>query len=384
MKHIREIIPVAKQITDEYDLCDNCLGRLFTKQMNLSSNKSLGKKLRMSITASSKKCHICKNLLDNLASYLKLMLDVSNKYDFSSIVVGALIKPSIIDRDDHIRSKYKLRGIDSIKTDITKELGHQFIKKTRKIIEPLNPDLTFTINFTDETCHVRSKPILLYGQYTKSQRGLPQKQKPCANCIGKGCRTCNFHGISEYTSVEGKISEFLFDKLGGTTTKFTWVGGEDKSSLVLGSGRPFYVRIQNPIKRYVRMPKNTALDSIGLHNCRIVNEPPSSPIKFNSSIRIKIVTENEILSSDIKKLKNIIDYPVIVYEKSAKRSEKIISELKYRKTSKKSFTLFIRADGGLPVKRFVDGDDDVNPRISQIMNNKCTCVEFDFLEVDLK
>jgi tRNA pseudouridine synthase 10 len=311
------------------------------------------------------------------------MLDASSKYDFSSMIVGALIKPSVIDRDDYIRSKYKLRGIDSVKTDITKELGKQFIKKTKKTIDFLNPDLTFTINFKDESCQLRSKPILLHGRYTKSERGLPQKQKPCVNCSGKGCRCCNFHGISEYDSVEGKLSEFLFDKFGGTTAKFTWVGGEDKSSLVLGSGRPFFVKIQNPFKRDLVLPRKITSNSVVMHNCKIISLPPKTPIKFNSSIELKISTENEILPTTMAKLKGILNGPVVVYETSGKRSEKVISDLKYKKTSKNCFTLFIKAEGGLPVKRFVDGDD-VTPGLRQIMNDKCTCITFDFLEIDLK
>ncbi|MEK6866144.1 MAG: tRNA pseudouridine(54/55) synthase Pus10 [Thermoproteota archaeon] len=380
---IKEIIPIANQIIRDYDLCDSCLGRLFSKQLHLSSNKLLGKKLKMSVRQSSKKCFICKNLLDNLTPYLKLMLDASSKYDFSSMIVGALIKPSVIDRDDYIRSKYKLRGIDSVKTDITKELGKQFIKKTKKTIDFLNPDLTFTINFKDESCQLRSKPILLHGRYTKSERGLPQKQKPCVNCSGKGCRCCNFHGISEYDSVEGKLSEFLFDKFGGTTAKFTWVGGEDKSSLVLGSGRPFFVKIQNPFKRDLVLPRKITSDSVVMHNCKTISLPPKTPIKFNSSIELRISTENEILPTTMAKLKGILNGPVVVYETSGKRSEKVISDLKYKKTSKNCFTLFIKAEGGLPVKRFVDGDD-VTPGIRQIMNDKCTCITFDFLEIDLK
>jgi len=380
---IKEIIPTANQILKSHYLCDSCLGRLFSKQMNLSSNKLLGKKLKAYTKQSTTKCFICKNLLDNLKPYLKLMLDYSSQYDFSSIVVGALIKPSIIDRDDYIRSKYKLRGIDSVKTDITKELGKQFIKKTKKTIDFLNPDLTFTINFKDESCQLRSKPVLMHGRYTKSKRGLPQKQKSCTNCLGKGCRICNFHGISEYDSVEGKISKFIFNKFGGTIAKFTWVGGEDKDSLVLGSGRPFFVKLQNPFKRNTRMPKKINLDSIIIHNCKIISELPKTPIRFSSSITLEITTENDLLPITMTKLKNITRNPVVVYEKSGKRSEKTISDLKYKKTTKNSFTLFIKAEGGLPVKRFVDGDD-VTPGICQIMNDKCTCETFDFLEIDLK
>lgn len=383
MTTIKEILPISNQIIKKYYLCDNCLGRLFSKQLHLSSNKLLGKKLKTFIRKQPQKCYICKNLLDNLQFYLKLMLDASSKYDFSSFIIGAIIKPSIIDRDDYIRSEYKLRGIDSVKTDITKELGKQFIKKTKKTIDSLDPDLTFTLNFKDESCQLRSKSILLNGRYTKLERGLSQKQQPCANCIGKGCNECNYHGIIDYNSIEGRISKFLFDKFGGTTAKFTWVGGEDKSSLVLGAGRPFFVKIQNPTRKDILLPKKIMIDSTILHNCKILHESPKTPIKFNSSIELLVSTENEISSISLRKLKGILDSLVVVYEKSGKRIEKTIFDLKYKKISKNRFTLFILTEGGLPIKRFVVGDD-VTPSVSQILNDKCTCVTFDFLGINLK
>ena len=44
--------------------------------------------------------------------------------------------------DDFIRSKYKLKGIDSIKTDIAKELIKLFTKKTQIIENQLNKKIT--------------------------------------------------------------------------------------------------------------------------------------------------------------------------------------------------------------------------------------------------
>ena len=127
-----KIFPIAEQIIKEYDLCDNCLGRLFSKHFRSSSNKLLGKKLKKHLRTSLRKCYICKNLLSDLNPYLNLMLESSAKYDYSTMLVGSIIKPSMIDRDDYIRSKFKLRGIDGIKTDITRELAKQFTKKTKK------------------------------------------------------------------------------------------------------------------------------------------------------------------------------------------------------------------------------------------------------------
>ena len=381
MSNYQKIIPTVNQILKKYELCDNCLGRLFSKQLHLSSNKLLGKKLKKNLN-SAQKCYICKNLFDNLNYFLKLMIDVSSNYSFSSFSVGSMIKPSVIDRDDYIRSKYKLKGIDSIKTDLSRELRKSFSRKTKKIIDLLDPDVTFTINLKDESCQLRSKSIYLSGRYVKTLRGIPQKQKSCTNCSGKGCRICNFHGISEFDSIEGIISKFFFEKFGGTTAKFTWIGGEDKSSLVLGTGRPFFVKIQNPLKRNLKLT-SVMFDLLKIDNLKIIQESPKRPLKFNSSIEVKISTDDKIDSKNLKKLKDLQKSPVVVYEKSGKRSEKKVFSVKYRKNSSNAFTLFIKAEGGLPVKRFVNSDD-VSPGISQILNTSCMCQKFDFLDIEVQ
>ena len=378
MSNYEKIIPIVNKITKKYDLCDHCLGRLFSKQLHLTSNKLLGKKLNQK---SVEKCYVCKNLFDNLDHFLKLMLDASADYSFKTFSVGSMIKPSIVDRDDFIRSLYKLKGIDSIKADITKELGKLYSKKTKKIIDHLDPDITFTINLKDESCELYSKSITLSGRYVKPERGFFQKQKPCENCSGKGCRVCDFHGITEFDSIEGAISKLLFKKFGGTTTKFTWIGGEDKSSLVLGNGRPFFVKIQNPNKRNAKL-SDTTIDSIKINHLKLVYTSPKKPLKFNSTISARISTESEIDSKSLKKLKILTDSPVVVYEKSGKRSAKKIFDVKSKKHSKNMFTLIIKAEGGLPIKRFVVGDDIV-PGISKILDTPCVCVEFDFLEIEV-
>ncbi|MBT8251797.1 MAG: tRNA pseudouridine(54/55) synthase Pus10 [Nitrosopumilus sp.] len=379
MSEYQKIIPIANQILKKYPLCDNCLGRLFSKTLRLSSNKLLGKKLNQN---STKKCHICKNLFENLNYFLKLMLDTSSNYSFDTFSVGVMIKPSIVDRDDLIRSQYKLKGIDSIKTDVTRELAKSFSRQTKKNIDTQNPDVTFTVNLKDDSINLHSKSITFSGRYVKTMRGIPQKQKSCENCSGKGCRMCDFHGISEFESIEGQISKFLFEKIGGTTAKFTWIGGEDKSSLVLGTGRPFFVKLQNPLKRTLKLTSFKS-DSLKISNLKLVHESPKNPLKFNSLIQLKISTSSDVDSKSLKKLKILEKQPVVVYDKSGKRSEKKIFFIKYKKNSKNTFTLTLKTQGGLPVRRFIDGDD-VTPGISQILDNTCKCNEFDFSDIEVK
>ena len=381
MSNYSEITSIANSILKKYDLCDQCLGRLFSKQLHLSSNKFLGKKLKKNY-ASKGKCYVCKDLFSNLDYFLKLMLDLSSNYEFQTYGVGLIIKPSIVDRDDFIRSKYKLKGIDSIKTDIAKELIKLFTKKTQKTLDSFDPEITFTVNLKDESCQLHSKSITIFGKYIKSERGYAQKQTSCDNCSGTGCRVCDFHGISEFESIEGIISKLIFKKFGGTTTKFTWIGGEDKSSLVLGNGRPFFVKIKNPSKRKSKL-SDEKFDSVYVFNLKLVDTFPKKPLNFYSRIKIKISAKLQINSKKLKKLKDLTTCPIVIYEKSGKRYEKKIFDLKYKKNSTNLFTIIMSAEGGFPIKRFVIGDD-VSPNISSLLDNSCVAQEFDFLNIVLK
>ena len=378
MSNYPTVLSTSNEIIKKYNLCDYCLGRLFTKQLRLSSNKILGKKLKNG-RESNHSCYICKNLFDNLDHFLKLMLDSSFDYKFRTFSIGTIIKPSIVDRDDALKSEFKLRGIDGIKSDITKELVKLFSKKTKKITNYIDPDIIFTVNLKEPSCNLRSKPIVISGRYTKSKRGYSQKQKSCDNCSGKGCRSCNFHGISEFHSVEGVISKLIFKKFGGTTTKFTWIGGEDKSSLVLGSGRPFIVKLLNPSKRKIKL-SDYASDFISIFNLKIIDDSPKTPLKFSSLATIKISTDSKFDAENLKKLKNLKNSPIIVSEKSGKSYEKKIFDINYTKTSDQIILVKIRVEGGLPIKRFVIGND-VTPNISETIGTHCIPEEFDFLEI---
>ena len=381
MSNYSEITSIVNSILKKYDLCDQCLGRLFSKQLHLSSNKFLGKKLKKNYISKSK-CYVCKDLFCNLDHFLKLMLDLSSNYEFQTYGVGIIIKPSIVDRDDFIRSKYKLKGIDSIKTDIAKELIKLFTKKTQKTLDSFDPEITFTVNLKDESCQLHSKSITIFGKYVKSERGYAQKQTTCDNCSGTGCRVCDFHGISEFESIEGIISKLIFKKFGGTTTKFTWIGGEDKSSLVLGNGRPFFVKIKNPSKRKSKL-FDEKFNSVSVFNLKLVDTFPKKPLNFYSRIKIKISTELQINSKKLQKLKDLTTCPIVIYEKSGKRYEKKIFDLKYKKNSTNLFTIIMSAEGGFPIKRFVIGDN-VFPSISSLLDNSCVAQEFDFLDIILK
>ena len=374
---------LENSITKEYDICNFCLGRLFSKKYNSTSYKILGKKLRSKLSLrKSKKCYICKNLFDDIDSYIELLLHKSSNHQFNTFVLGTIIKPSFSERDDLIKSKFKIRAVDSLKTSITKELSRRFSRKTKSDIVNLDPDLTVTVNFKTQDCELRTKPIYVYCRYTKHKRGLAQKQKSCENCSGKGCLTCMNHGITEFNSVEGKISKYLYEKFCADRVKINWIGGEDRLSLVLGKGRPIFVKIINPSKRKIRFPMKIKLGEIILSNLKIIKEQPNGSKPFRSSILLNIETKDQINSDHLKKIKNIKNKPITIFEKNGKTNQKSIYSVNYKKNGLNSFITTILVDGGFPIKRFVEGKD-VSPNISDIIKNKSKCSQFDFKQIYL-
>ncbi len=378
-----EILLQTKLILNEYSLCDNCLGRFFIKHTGFSSASRLGSSLKNSIKYKTvTKCYICKNLFSFSDSYVRLMQDSSIGYEFSSFLVGSILKRSIIERDDKVRSKFHLRGTDGIKTGITRELGKKFARKTNTNLDYLLPDITFTMNFRTEQCQVKTRSLFLYGRYLKKNRGLPQKQGSCQDCNGKGCMFCNNHGIVLFDSVEGKICQFLYKKFETDQVKFTWIGGEDKTSLVMGNGRPFFVKILSPKKRNIKLSKKSDLGEISLHGLRIIDDIPSGSITFRSKLKLLVATKNNISSNKLKKLKQLSGMQITLTDTDRKQMKKTIHELKYEKKSLRSFTVDIDADGGLPIKHFVEGIH-VTPNISSILDIHCICKKFDINQIDL-
>jgi len=377
---LAQVLSESKLILAEYDLCDSCVGRLFAKKIGVKSNKLLGKKIKKNHhKKKSKKCHICKDLLSNLKSHTNKMLATSSEYSFSTFEVGIILKPSIVDRDDNIRSKFKLIGIDSVKTDISKELSKLFAKKTKTSVDHINPDTTFTINFKNNSCEIRIKPVILYGRYTKNIRNIPQKQKSCESCSGKGCFRCEQHGITEFESVEGKIAQFLYKKFGAKQAKFSWIGGEDKMSLVSGKGRPFFVKLLDSKVRK-STSKKISLDKISINGLKVIERIPKNPIKFRSKAKVTVIAENKIKTVDLQLLKSIKNKPILYVEKFKKQNQKLVHDIKFKKISPNEFSLYLEIEGGFPIKKFVESKN-VKPNISAILKNNCKCKEFDFHEI---
>jgi tRNA pseudouridine synthase 10 len=332
-----------------------------------------------------KQCHICRGLMDSLDLIADRVMDAVKGYEFETFLIGATLPTQIYEREDTMRARLKIRGRESVKNQLTRELGMQLVRLARKKVEYMKPDITVSLTIDKENnvgVVVKSKPLALFGRYVKKSRGLPQKQDRCPDCEGKGCNSCNHSGLSGYGSVEGVIAKGLMKMTGGQAPKFSWIGSEDQNSLVLGTGRPFYARVFNPRKR--KLKKSNIIKSEGITaTLKVIEDEPELQPRFKVKTKIHAKCEKELAKDDIKKLNSLAGAEVS-FENRSKTAMKKIYSAQARRIAGDQLVLTMVADGGLMIKQFVGSEEYMKPNISEILGAKCECVTFDILGVELQ
>ena len=242
------------------------------------------------------------------------------------------------------------------------------------------PDIFIKANFKDESCTIEAKPLFIYGRYNKNTRTLPQKQQLCLSCNGIGCHNCEFNGMKKTQSIESNISNLFIKKFDCKQVKINWIGGEDETSLVLGNGRPFFAKLLNPKRRYYVIRKTIDLEDIHLSELKKLYIQPKGSVSFKSEVQITVKTEKSILIKSLKKLK-ILENTIIKNSSRGKKNiKKRIYTIDFTKISRSKFTLDLLIDGGIPIKSLIQ-NSTLEPNISDLIKNRCKCVEIDFKNI---
>ena len=203
MVNVQSNLDLASVMLKNYALCERCISR------QLSLAKSDLKKKHIAKTG--EQCYICNGLMSNIDELLELVLGALKKYQFNTFLIGAVLPQQMLEREDEVRARFKIKGTESVKSDLTRELGKLLGSATSASVDYRRPDVTINIDATNKQVTVRSRAIYLFGRYVKNIRGLSQKQERCKVCNGKGCVQCNNTGLSGFDSVEGLIVKKLID-----------------------------------------------------------------------------------------------------------------------------------------------------------------------------
>jgi len=369
--NVQSNLDLASAILKSYALCYRCMSR----QLSIAKS-DLKKKY---ITKSSESCYICNGLMSSIDYLLALVHDALKQYQFNTFLIGAILPQQMLEREDEVRARFKIKGIENIKSELTRDLGKLLGNATGKNVDYRRPDVIINLDTEKKQVTARSRAIYLFGRYIKNVRGLSQKQERCKICSGKGCVQCSNTGLSGFDSVEGIIVKKLIDSFNCDSAKFAWVGGEDKDSLVLNEGRPFFVKVINPRSRFAKYKEMNFGGDVQARFIKEVDRLPDKPLRFKVRVELTVECERSIDDATLERLKQLNNTSVKFVGKKSKEVSKSIHEFS-AKASNNVLEVSMLADGGLTIKQFVGGDG-IEPSISQLIGCKATCKSFDVIDV---
>lgn len=365
----------------EYALCDHCMGRVFSRRAGLRGYARLGRKLREAGRYEApKKCRVCKGVFERLGEHCDEMVRLTSETEFATFLVGATLKPSVLDADDAVRARYALRGTPSAKSDITSTLSKMFARRTGARALQLFPDVTLKVDLRDGAVSVETKPVFVMARYTKEACDLSQKANRCASCSGRGCVRCAYRGTDGAPSVESAIGEVLCDITASRQSRFLWCGSEDSKSEVTGSGRPFFAKLVCPTRRRARLFKTRNLGGgLAVHGARYVDAFPSAAPMFSFTARVRVGLERSVTKADLQELgsigKSVTDYTTGMRVRT-------IHSASCTKAGPKEILIELGVDSGFPLRRFVESST-VSPNVTDLLETKCRYIIADFADVEL-
>jgi tRNA pseudouridine synthase 10 len=328
-----------------------------------------------------RECFICAGMMDKASRMARAAAMVAKRYEFRTFSVGVSVPEGVQEREDELRSNLKLKGNETIKTQAARLVAGDVSKALGKGVDRQRPDLTLLVDFGLGKVSAASRPLFYYGRYTKPA-GISQRRELCRECGGGGCKKCRNAGFERKLSVEGLLRRKIAGFSGSDKMTFSWLGSEDRESLVSSPGRPFVVDVKSPRKR--RFPKAFGVrfrgGTVTVSSGRMLPAKPIRLPSFRFSTKIRGTAASKVSAEGLAELRTRFRRAEVRFERPHNRPT---TKTVYRASATaRGRTLFVDAelDGGLPVKRFVSGEL-VSPSVSEVLKTEVVCRSFDICGV---
>jgi tRNA pseudouridine synthase 10 len=349
-----------------FSLCDACAERQGGDRREFGS-------------AQGEDCFVCRGLTSRFSEIGRGVVRRARVYQFKTFSVGVIVPKGIQERDDQLRSDLRIRGRETIKSQLSRGISELVKGKTKRKVDRQHPDITILVDLDREAVTVTAKSIFVYGRYTKPP-GISQRRELCERCKGRGCGECQ-SGYKKGLSVEEVLEDRLGKILHSAKAKFTWLGSEDPGSTVFPPGRPFIAEVKDPRRRGVppRLVARTGVGAMKVAGLKVLRGKPTSVPSFTFKTRAFIKPERRIEGLPAGLAKALKGAPIQFRNNKGKSVQKKVYSVKIERRGL-DLVAEIKLDGGLPVKRLISGGS-VSLSLAELLKTPLDCQRFDILRV---
>ena len=387
------------------ELCDSCLGRQFAMLGHGMTNSERGNILRGfagELTTSEikepAKCAMCNDFFkDKIGDVANKVAKKLDGIGFSTFLIGSVATNEMVRKQEALWENVGIEDVETIKSEINRELGKRVGKLTKKDFDLKNPDITIIVDLNTDNVRLEVRSLYVYGTYQKLARGIPQTKWVCNNCNGKGCTECKGEGKLYKTSVQEIIEKPLLKASDSKSSSFHGAGRADIDALEL-SNRPFVLELIKPKKRKLDLKKIEKQ----INKSKKVNVKGLKPVaegrqvirniksaRIDKTYLVEADFEKNIDKSKLKLIKGIMKESIlqktplrVVHRRADKFRKRNVKSISYKLLGKRKLQLKIRGESGLYIKELVSGDEGrTKPNVADLIGNKVKKMKLDVIKI---
>ncbi len=403
-----DIIEEVEAILGYGDTCNHCLGRFFGKRSFGLTNEERGRALRVTreIVANEphqepvpESCWLCGGELARTDIWAAKVAEEVQGIEFDTFLIGTKVPPLVAESEEMVWSDLSLRDPEPLKAEMNREVGKAVSALSGKEADLKRPDVVAILDLAEGTVEVQVNPVFFVGRYLKYERGIPQTHWDCRACRGAGCERCGYTGKQYADSVEELIGRPVIEAFDAENAVLHGAGREDIDARMLGSGRPFVMEVEAPMKRSIDLVAleeeinrsadgRVAVHLTGWADRKMVQSLKSD--KAHKKYRILVEIDGPVASDEFRaaldQLKGVTIRQRTPIRVSHRRADKVrerqVLDIQCTGTQDDRYWVEVVGEAGLYIKELVSGDSGrTQPSLAQILGRTASVVSLDVVQV---
>jgi tRNA pseudouridine synthase 10 len=409
------VLEIARRALETGPVCDNCLGRLVADRSFGLGNAERGRGLRVALAldddedfeAPDEQCWVCEDECTRFEWWATQAATAVRGYEFETYQVGTKVPPLLEENDRLLREDAGLEpeAGELMKKEFNREIGKRFGQQTETEVDLGRPDIQILCDLATDEIDITVNSAFVYGRYRKLKRDIPQTKWPCNDCHGTGrvqgkpCDGCDGSGYRYDESVEQLTAPVVEDAMDGESVTFHGAGREDVDALMLGTGRPFVIEIDEPRKRNVDTDALEAdinefadgkaeVEGLRLATYEMVERVKE--LDASKTYRMEVEFDEPVTEEELEAALDGLDGATIEQDTPQRVSHRRAAKTRIREVydidgeleDDRHATLEVDGEGGLYVKELVSSDEGrTEPSLAGALGVGATVTALDVLEV---
>ena len=385
-----DVLETARRALATGPLCNPCLGRLVADRSFGLTNRERGRGLRTAVALAddadfepvADQCWVCEDECDRYDWWADQAAAAVHGYDFATYQVGTKVPPLLEENDRLLREDVGLdpEAGELLKSEFNREVGKRFGERTDTEVDFGRPDVLVLCDLSTDEVDLQVNSAFVYGRYRKLERDIPQTKWPCRECNGTGitrdeeCPGCDGTGYRYDESVEQLTAPPVQEAMNGAAGTFHGAGREDVDALMLGTGRPFVIEIDDPRKRAVDTDdleaeiNDFADGKVEVEGLRLATHEMVERVKehdASKTYRMDVAFEEPVDTDAFEAALDALDGATIhqdtpqrvSHRRAAKTRVREVYDISGELDDEHSATIEVHGEGGLYVKELVSSDE---------------------------